>query len=182
MSHLNQPDGNIFLRGNVHIDGHGNSGKDLHVNGITHLKNELVIHNGNNKGKTHFNYENKGENYIRGNLRLDGNKGHHDYNGASGQGMHLIDLKVDGDRTVLIKNASGQAYHKNAWVCMMVGYWENFGGPHGGNDEWKYCFIGNKDHWHFKSHRTSWNNGHYTILCIPRTLFNRVDHNAREYR
>ena len=69
MSHLNQPDGNIFLRGNVIIDGNTNSGKDLHVHGITHLKNELNIHNGNNKGVTHFNHQNKGDNYIRGNLQ-----------------------------------------------------------------------------------------------------------------
>ena len=180
-SHLNQPDGNIYLRGNVIMDGNGGSGKDLHVNGVTHLKKDLKIGK-NGPLLTHFNVNNKGENFIRGNLRLDGSGGHHNNHSSFGQGMHLIDVYVPDDKNVLIRNASGHPYHKDRWVCFVAGWSESFGGPHGANNEHKFCYIGPHNHWHIKSGRTSWSNCHFTILCIPRTLFNRVDHNAREYR
>ena len=52
--------GKLRVPGGLEVDG------AVNIKGLTTIKNELNIQNGNNKGVTHLNYQNKGENYIRG--------------------------------------------------------------------------------------------------------------------
>ena len=64
--------GGLEVDGNLNIAGKSRFMGPLDVHGLTHLRNELAIHNGNNRGITHFNNQNKGLNYIRGDIALDG--------------------------------------------------------------------------------------------------------------
>ena len=105
-SHLNQPDGNIFLRGNVHIDGYGNSGKDLHVHGNSnvHGNSYLAIRDG--QAKVHIDAHNKNGRIIT--------------HGANKKQNVLIDRAHQGGR-VLVKNDT-----TDKWVTGMESH--NFGG------------------------------------------------------
>jgi len=74
-THLNQPDGNIYLRGNVIIDGHGNSGKDLHVHGESKFHKPTWFQNQKKPNVwSHMNWGD-GKAYFRGDVVMDGNEG-----------------------------------------------------------------------------------------------------------
>ena len=100
MTHLNQPDGNIYLRGNVIMDGHGNSGKDLHVHGTSHL----AIRDG--QAKVHIDAPGKNGRIIT--------------HGANKKQIALIDRAHQGGR-ILVKNDV-----TDRWVTGIESH--NFGG------------------------------------------------------
>ena len=96
-SHLNEPDGQIYLRGIVNIDGHGGSGKDLNVGGHskfigpTRFKNQKT-------GQMSLLNEPNGNIYLRGNVIMDGH-------GNSGKDLH-----VHGTSHLAIKDGQAKVH------------------------------------------------------------------------
>ena len=178
---------NMQSKKGIHLfANHGNNGARIVVNDKNgHTKTDIFnqtvtirggldIVNGNNKGTTHFNYQNKGETMLGGNLRLDGGSGSFNNNGQFGQGMHLTIVKVGDNTHTVIRGPGNQLYHKDHWVCIVAGKNLDWNNRNPGRIE-SFCYVGNNHHWHLKSEiEYAHDNGRYYILCIPRGLFSHV--------
>jgi hypothetical protein len=102
-SHLNEPNGNIVLRGNVNIDGLGGTGKDLNVNGTSTFNGSTNFKNQKTGQMSHLNHPN-GNIYLRGNVNIDGH-------GNSGKDLHVHgNTNVHGNSYLAIRDGQAKVH------------------------------------------------------------------------